>query len=110
MPLFIKTEKFKKETLDLIPEKRSQFIQAHMRWAAKLKDTGKKVASGYLINDLGHPGGGGFLILEANDFNEAKLIVMNDPMIKNHLVEWEIHQWVPVIGELLNKINEDNPS
>ena len=54
------------------------------------------------MNELGYAGGGGFLVLEAKKFEEAKLIIIEDPMIKNHLVDWEIQQWISVIGEILN--------
>ena len=78
----------------------NECIEEHKQWALKLKNSGQKIASGYLIDNLGNPGGGGVLIVEANNFKEAKLIMMNDPMIKNNLVEWEIHEWIPVVGEL----------
>ena len=103
MSTFIKTERFKKETLDMMSEKRSQYIKEHLAWVSQLKDAGENIASGYLVNDVGKAGGGGFLVIEANDFNQARLIIMNDPMIKNHLVNWEIHQWIPIQGELLNQ-------
>ncbi len=103
MPIFIKTEQFTSETLSLLPEQRSKYIKEHLRWASKLKNAGKSLSSGYLINELGQTGGGGFLVLEANNFDEAKVIVMDDPMIKNNLVTWKLHQWIPVLGGLLNQ-------
>lgn len=103
MSIFIKTERFKKETLGLMPEQRSQYIKEHLLWASQLRDSGQNIASGYLVNENGNAGGGGFLVLEAKNLAEAKLLIMNDPMIKNHLVTWEIHQWIPVVGELLNQ-------
>ncbi len=102
MSIFIKTERFKKETLDLLPEQRRQYIEEHLAWALKLKNAGLNIASGYLVNELGYAGGGGFLVLEAKKFEEAKLIIIEDPMIKNHLVDWEIQQWISVVGEVLN--------
>ena len=45
-------------------------------------------------------GGGGVLILEAKSFKEAQYIVEQDPMIINRLVNWELHEWIPVSGEL----------
>ncbi len=103
MSTFIKTERFKKETLDLMSEKRSQYIKEHLAWVSQLKDAGEVIASGYLVNELGVAGGGGLLVVKAKNFEEAKLLIMNDPMIKNQLVDWEIHQWVPVVGQLLNQ-------
>jgi len=103
MSIFIKTERFKKETLDLMPKKRSQYIKEHLAWVSKLKDAGENIASGYLVNEFSEAGGGGFLVVEANNFEEAKLLIINDPMIKHQLVTWEIHQWIPVLGQLLNQ-------
>ncbi len=103
MQIFIKTERFKNETLNLTTDQRSKYIKEHLLWASKLKTNGCNIASGYLVNELGKAGGGGFLVLEAKNFEEARLIIMNDPMIKNHLVNWELHQWIPVEGELLNQ-------
>ena len=68
MSIFIKTERFKKETLNLMPKKRSQYIKEHLEWVSKLKETGENIASGYLVNELSETGGGGFLVVEAKNF------------------------------------------
>ena len=96
MPLFIKTERFKKSTLALLPELREKHINDHKKWVAKLKASGETIFSGYLINQKGEPGGGGLLIIKANCFREAKLIIEEDPMIKNHLVTWSLKEWILV--------------
>ena len=103
MSIFIKTERFKKETMDLMPKKRSQYIKEHLAWVSKLKEAGANIASGYLVNEFSEAGGGRFLVVEANNLEEAKLLIINDAMIKNQLVTWEIHQWIPVLGQLLNQ-------
>ena len=60
------------------------------------------ISSGYLINQNHEPGGGGMLIIEANCFEEAKNLITQDPMIKNQLVKWNLHEWIPVVGNLLD--------
>ncbi|ABX09567.1 YciI family protein [Prochlorococcus marinus] len=102
MSLFIKTEQFTQDTLRLLPEQRHAYLAEHKFWVEKLKSTGKKLASGYLVNEEKCPGGGGLLVIEANCFEEAKLLVEQDPMVKNNLVTWELQEWIPVTGQLLS--------
>ena len=101
MPFFIKTEKFTQETMGLKLEVRKKYLAEHKVWVKKLKNSGKNICSGYLINNLRQPGGGGILILESKSFDEAKLLIAQDPMIKNNLVNWEINEWISVVGKLL---------
>ncbi len=102
MPIFIKTEKFTKETQDLSPSRRKNYLAQHKRWIHLLKASGHNLCSGYLTNEQGNPGDGGFLVLEANSFSEAKQLVIQDPMILNNLVNWKLHEWIPVSGTLLD--------
>tara|TARA_Y100001968_G_C19155404_1_gene618186 strand:+ start:379 stop:690 length:312 start_codon:yes stop_codon:yes gene_type:complete len=99
MPWFIKTESFTKETLKLLPAQREEFISKHKDWVVNLKKLGKAISSGYLVNENKIPGGGGLLIVEAENFSAAKFLIEQDPMIVYGLVNWEMHQWIPVIGE-----------
>ena len=107
MPTFIKTEQFTKKTLTLMPAQRSKYIKEHLIWASQLKDAGNNIASGYLVDERGNAGGGGFLVIEANNFEEAKLLIMEDPMIKNNLVTWEIQEWIIVEGDFSAAISEE---
>ena len=100
MPWFIKTEQFTKETLTLTPEERQLFLAKHKSWIIHLKDLGKTVNSGYLIDDKGIPGGGGLLILKANSYEEAISLIKSDPMIIHNLVIWKLQEWIPVGGAL----------
>ena len=93
MPIFIKTEKFKDKTLELSKNEREKFLLMHKGWVKEMNKLGHYIQSGYLINEKKIPGGGGLLILEAKDYLTAKKIIANDPMIKNDLVEWDLHQW-----------------
>ncbi|AAQ00713.1 MULTISPECIES: YciI family protein [Prochlorococcus] len=107
MPLFIKKEQFTQETLSLLPEIKKQYLADHKIWVKELIASGKNISSGYLTDQERNPGGGGLLFIEATNFEEAKDIIQQDPMIRNNLVNWEIQEWVPVAGNLLEQFNVD---
>ena len=98
MPIFIKTEKFKKETLKLSNSERKKFLLMHKQWVEDISKSGHYIHSGYLINEAKRPGGGGLLIFEAKDYLTAKKIIRNDPMIKHELVIWDLQEWVSIDG------------
>ena len=98
MPIFIKTEKFKDKTLDLSNNERRAFLLMHKEWVTNISQSGHYIHSGYLINENNEPGGGGLLIIEARDYSTAKKIIMEDPMIQNKLVFWELQEWIPIKG------------
>ena len=98
MPIFIKTEKFKKETLNLSVIKRKSFLLMHKKWVKKISQSGHNIYSGYLINENKIPGGGGLMIFEASDYLTAKKMIENDPMIKYKLVIWDLQEWVLADG------------
>jgi len=98
MPIFIKTEKFKDETLELSNSERKKFLFMHKEWVQDIINSGHNILSGYLINEKKMPGGGGLLILEAKDYLTAKKIIENDPMIKNDLVNWDLQEWISIDG------------
>ncbi len=102
MPLFVKTENFTKATLNLPIEVRGKFLADHKHWAENLRKQGKILSSGYLVNQNKEPGGGGYLVLQANSFKEALSVIKKDPMIKNNLVCWQLNEWIPIAGNLLN--------
>ena len=93
MPFFVKTEIIKKEYLIKNDLKR-KIINEHIDWIKKLKKEGINIKSGFLVDDLNRPGGGGLLIIEMNNYKNALKIIKNDPMIKNNLVEWKLNEWV----------------
>ena len=98
MPIFIKTEKFKDKTLELSNNERKKFLLMHKEWVKEINKSVHCIYSGYLINEKKMPGGGGFLIIEAKDYLTAKKIIENDPMIKNDLVNWDLHEWISIDG------------
>ena len=98
MPLFIKTEKFKTTTLELTKSERGKFLLMHREWVKDTFRSGIYIHSGYLINDKKKPGGGGLLIFEAKDYVSAQRFIEKDPMIKNELVIWDLHEWKSIDG------------
>ena len=101
MPWFIKTEEFTQSTLNLTSEERLYFLEKHKLWVRELNTAGKKISSGYLVNEKRLPGGGGLLVFEANSFQDALALIKEDPMISNGLVTWNLQEWIPVSGKLL---------
>ncbi len=101
MPWFIKTERFTSHAMQLLPEKRQLYITEHVSWVSNLRASGERVASGYLINEKKLPGGGGLLFIKAKSFEDAKIIIEQDPMITNQLVTWVLQEWIPVAGDLI---------
>ena len=104
MKLFIKTERFKAKTLLLPLQDKEKYIHAHKIWVNQLKDKGFKISSGYLIDKDGRPGGGGLMMLEAITFQQAKSIILKDPIIMAGLVNWELNEWIYASGSLINLI------
>ena len=98
MPIFIKKEKFKTTTLELTKSERKKFLLMHREWVKETIRSGIYIYSGYLINDKEKPGGGGLLIFEAKDYASAQRIIEKDPMIKNELVTWDLHEWRSIDG------------
>ena len=107
MPWYIKTEKFNSKTINLSAEKRRQYLQDHRSWVMNLRKSGAKVSSGYLVNEQRSPGGGGLLFLQAKSYKDAQSLIKKDPMIIADLVNWELQEWIPVEGELMNILNVD---
>ena len=102
MPFFIKTEKFTDNTKKLLNEERKVFLLMHKYWVEGLIQSGELIISGYLTNEEKIPGGGGVLIIEAKNYLAAKNIILNDPMIINKLVKWDLHEWIPVVKNFKN--------
>lgn len=83
MPWFVKIEK------GIVPK--DQFdrqIPAHLQYVRTLNQRGHRAQSGYW-----HKRGGGMLLFQAANREEAQAIVEQDPLVANHCVEYELHQW-----------------
>lgn len=89
MPWFVKIEKgiVNKEVFDL-------YVDKHIDYVKSLVGNGHQAKTGYWA-ELG----GGMMIFQANSLDEAESIVKNDPLVQNHCVEFELHQWNLVVGE-----------
>ncbi len=95
MPLFVKTEVIKEKYLSNL-NFREKIIQEHISWVKKLKTKGVSINSGYLIDSLKNPGGGGLLIIECKNYSLAEKIIKSDPMVTNNIVDWKLHEWIDI--------------
>ena len=102
MRIFIKTERFTRKAKELSLSEKQAYISAHKCWIKGLEKAGKKITSGYLINEFQLPGGGGLLFIKAESYDEAKKLILEDPMIKNNLVTWNLQEWIYVAGTKFN--------
>jgi uncharacterized protein YciI len=87
MPWFVKIEKgiVDKLTFD-------QHVPAHRDYVKKLILKGHQAKTGYWAER-----GGGMLLFQAADLQEAKAIVAQDPLIQNGCVAYELHEWCIVV-------------
>ncbi|MBP0021878.1 MAG: hypothetical protein J7647_30520 [Cyanobacteria bacterium SBLK] len=83
MPWFAKIEKgiVDKATFD-------RYVPAHRHYVRDLIARGHRAKTGYWAEY-----GGGMLLFEANSLEEAREIVVNDPLVQNHCVQYELHEW-----------------
>ena len=95
MPIFIKTEVIKKEYL-IQEELKRNVIREHIKWIEKLRGKGLNIKSGFLVDEFKQPGAGGLLIIEMKTYEDALKTIINDPMIKNNLVEWKLNEWINI--------------
>tara|TARA_B100000900_G_scaffold368491_1_gene345731 strand:- start:63 stop:359 length:297 start_codon:yes stop_codon:yes gene_type:complete len=98
MPFFVKTELIKKEFINDSKLKK-KFIDKHILWIKDLKKAGINIKSGFLVNEIKEPGAGGLLILEVKTYKDALNILIDDPMIKNKIVDWKLSEWVDISKE-----------
>ena len=92
MPLFIKTEIIKKTFLNDVSTK-NKTIKEHKLWVKKLIDQGIYIKSGFLVDKDKSPGAGGLLIIECGSFEEAEILIREDPMVKSNIVIWNLNEW-----------------
>ncbi|NJM99122.1 MAG: hypothetical protein HC800_20030 [Phormidesmis sp. RL_2_1] len=71
-----------------------QFVAAHVAYVNSLIANGHQARSGYWAER-----GGGMLIFTAESIAVAQKIVEADPLIANHCVDYELHEWCIVSGE-----------
>ncbi len=87
MPWFVKIEKgiVDKTIFD-------QFVPAHRAYVKRLVDQGYQAKTGYWKER-----GGGMMLFQATDLEEAKAIVEADPLIQNRCVDYQLHEWCVVV-------------
>ena len=95
MPIFVKTEIIKKEFISNNKFKK-EFVNKHILWIKELKKAGVNIKSGFLVNEIKESGAGGLLIIEVKTYKEALNIVLEDPMIKNKIVDWKLSEWIDI--------------
>lgn len=87
MPWFVKIETgvVDKPTFD-------QFVPAHVAYVKNLIAQGHRAKTGYWAEY-----GGGMLIFWADSMNEAEAMIAADPLVANHCVNYELHEWRVVV-------------
>lgn len=87
MPWFVKIETgiVEKSTFD-------RHVPAHRDYVRQLIANGHQAKTGYW-GDYG----GGMLLFWAESFTAAEQIVQADPLIQNHCVQYELHEWCIVV-------------
>ena len=95
MPWFVKTETFLRPYAEVEPH-----LRAHRLWVEQQRACGVRICSGYRVDGEGRPGGGGLLLLEAENHAAAEELLHGDPMIASGCVAWQLHGWRPVVGDL----------
>ena len=83
MPWFVKIEKgiVEKSVFD-------RYVPAHRHYVRALIARGHRAKTGYWGEY-----GGGMLLFEAESLEKAREIVANDPLVQNHCVQYELHEW-----------------
>lgn len=83
MPWFVKIEEgiVDKPTFD-------QYVPAHKAYVQDLIAKGHQAKTGYWAER-----GGGMLLFAASSKQEAQAIVEQDPLVVNHCVKYQLHEW-----------------
>ena len=110
---FVKTEQFIKPYPQV-----KLYLEEHTKWIQSLRTTttiattsmesdadgGEDfkycITSGYRVDSEGKPGGGGLMIFAAKNYDEALRLVLQDPLIKNDCVTWELNGWLSQVGNM----------
>jgi uncharacterized protein YciI/GNAT superfamily N-acetyltransferase len=92
---FCKTETFKRPFPEVKPH-----LEAHTEWVMELRRQGYCITSGYRVDSEGRPGGGGLLFVSAESYEEARKLILQDPLVANDCVEWQLNGWIGQVGEI----------
>jgi uncharacterized protein YciI len=92
MPWFVKIE------TGIVPKGEfDRYVPAHKAYVQDLIDRGYHAKTGYWGEF-----GGGMMLFQADSLAEAQKIVSQDPLVQNHCVSHQLHEWRVVLGELPN--------
>jgi len=92
---FCKTETFKRPFPEVKPH-----LEAHKDWVKQLRRQGYCITSGYRVDSEGKPGGGGLMFLAAKSYDEAQKLVLQDPLVANDCVDWQLNGWIGQVGDI----------
>jgi uncharacterized protein YciI len=89
MPWFAKIE------TGIVPKAEfDRHIPAHKAYVQDLIDRGYHAKTGYWGEF-----GGGMMLFQADSLAEAQKIVAADPLVQNHCVSYQLHEWRIVLGD-----------
>ncbi len=89
MPWFVKIE------TGIVPKAEfDRHIPAHKAYVQDLIDRGYHAKTGYWGEF-----GGGMMLFQADSLAEAQKIVAADPLVQNHCVTYQLHEWRIVLGD-----------
>jgi uncharacterized protein YciI len=87
MSWFVKIEK------GIVPRSEfDQHVAAHKDYVQNLIDQGHQAQTGYWKER-----GGGMMIFQASSLAEAQNLVAADPLVQNHCVEYDLHEWCVIM-------------
>ena len=92
---FCKTETFKKPFPEVKPH-----LEAHKDWVKQLRRQGYCITSGYRVDSEGKPGRGGLMFLAAKSYEVAQKLVLQDPLVANDCVDWQLNGWIGQVGDI----------
>jgi uncharacterized protein YciI len=87
MPWFVKIEEgiIEKAIFD-------QYVPAHKAYVQTLIERGHQARTGYWAER-----GGGMLLFQAADRQQAEAIIAQDPLIQNGCVKYKLFEWCVVV-------------
>jgi uncharacterized protein YciI len=89
MPWFVKIEKGTVPKRDF-----DAHVDAHKEYVRGLIGEGREAKTGYWAEK-----GGGMMIFKAASLEEARAVVEADPLVRQGVVIYELHEWKVVVGE-----------
>jgi len=92
---FCKTEQFIRPFPEVKP-----YLQEHKRWVTDLRRKGYCITSGYRVDSEGRLRGGGLMLLAAKSYDDARALVLEDPLVANGCVDWELDGWIGQVGDV----------